>query len=57
MRKKKTLTTVPRVSTSFKVSEGLREEIKVAAARERREMGDLVEDALRAYLAKSRGPK
>jgi hypothetical protein len=48
-------TTTPRaekVSTSFKVSATLRKDLKVAAAKEGRDMSDLVEDALRAYLTK-----
>jgi hypothetical protein len=42
------------VSTSFKVPEGLRTQLKVAAALERRDMSDLVADALVAYFAKTR---
>jgi hypothetical protein len=48
---------VERISTSFKVSAELRDEMKIAAARERRDMSDLVEDAFRAYLAKHHGAK
>ncbi|HXT68581.1 MAG TPA: ribbon-helix-helix protein, CopG family [Vicinamibacterales bacterium] len=44
-----------RVSTSFKVSDDLRTELKIAAARERRDMSDLLEDALRQYLSKTQG--
>ena len=39
-----------KVSTSFKVQRALHTELKVAAAKERREMGELVEEALKAYL-------
>jgi hypothetical protein len=39
-----------KISTSFKIPKSLHINLKVAAAREEREMGDLVEDALRAYL-------
>jgi hypothetical protein len=46
-----------RISTSFKVSAELRDQMKIAAARERRDMSDLVEDAFRAYLAKHHGAK
>jgi hypothetical protein len=48
---------VERVSTSFKVSERLRADMKVAAAKERRDMSDLVEDAFKAYLAKHHAAK
>lgn len=39
-----------RISTSFKVQKNLHTDLKIAAAKEGREMGALVEDALRAYL-------
>jgi predicted HicB family RNase H-like nuclease len=39
-----------KISTSFKVQKNLHTELKVAAAKEGREMGELVEDALKAYL-------
>lgn len=39
-----------KVSTSFKVQRALHIELKVAAAKEGREMGELVEEALKAYL-------
>ena len=42
------------VSTSFKVPESLRMRLKVAAALERRDMSELVTDALGAYLGKAR---
>lgn len=48
---------IDRISTSFKVSEQLRHDMKIAAAKERRDMSDLVEDAFRAYLAKHHGQK
>jgi hypothetical protein len=39
-----------RKSTSFKVLESLHRDLKIAAAKEGREMRELVEDALKAYL-------
>jgi predicted HicB family RNase H-like nuclease len=39
-----------KISTSFKVTKTLHTELKIAAAKEGREMGELVEDALKAYL-------
>ena len=39
-----------KISTSFKLPKALHTEVKVAAAREEREMSDVVEEALRAYL-------
>lgn len=48
---------VDRISTSFKVSAQLRAEMKIAAAKERRDMSDLVEDAFRAYLTKHHAHK
>jgi len=39
-----------KVSTSFKVKKTLHVKLKIAAAKEGREMGELVEDALAAYL-------
>lgn len=44
-----------RKSTSYKVSESLHQELKIAAARDRRDMSDLLEDALRAYLGRAKG--
>ena len=44
-------------STSIKMRESLHRELKVAAAREGREMGELVEQALRAYLKGHRAAK
>jgi hypothetical protein len=44
----------PIVSTSFKVPESLRTRLKVAAALERRDMSELVADALTAYLGRAR---
>jgi predicted DNA-binding protein len=44
-----------RVSTSFKLSAELRTELKVAAAREGREMSELLSEALEVYLAKKHG--
>lgn len=38
------------MSTSFKVERALHTELKIAAAKQGREMGELLEDALRAYL-------
>ena len=49
-RKARPPTTDGRKSTSYKVSERLHRELKIAAARDRREMSALLEDALRAYL-------
>lgn len=46
-----------RVSTSFKLSERLRDDLRIAAAHERRDMSELLEDALRMYLAKHHGAK
>lgn len=43
-----------KISTSFKVQKSLHTELKIAAAREGREMGELVEDALKAYLKNRR---
>lgn len=43
-----------KISTSFKVLKSLHTELKIAAAREGREMGELVEDALKAYLKNRR---
>jgi hypothetical protein len=37
------------ISTSFKIPKALHVELKIAAAKEGREMGELVEDALKAY--------
>jgi predicted transcriptional regulator len=39
-----------KVSTSFKLPRNLRKELKIVAARDDREMSDLVAEALRAYL-------
>jgi predicted HicB family RNase H-like nuclease len=44
-------------STSIKMRESLHRELKVAAAREGRDMGELVEEALRAYLKGHRAAK
>lgn len=46
----KRLSADEKISTSFKILKSLHTELKIAAAREGREMGDLVEEALRAYL-------
>jgi hypothetical protein len=43
-----------KISTSFKIPKALHVDLKVAAAKEGREMGELVEDALRVYLKQSR---
>jgi predicted HicB family RNase H-like nuclease len=48
--------TEEKISTSFKVQKALHVDLKIAAAKEGREMGELVEDALRAYL-KSRNSR
>ena len=39
-----------KISTSFKIQKNLHIDLKVAAAREGREMGELLEDAIKAYL-------
>jgi hypothetical protein len=39
-----------KISTSFKIPRALHIKLKIAAAKESREMGELVEDALTAYL-------
>jgi metal-responsive CopG/Arc/MetJ family transcriptional regulator len=46
-----------KVSTSFKIPKSLRKELKIAAARDDREMSELVADALRAYLRTHGGQK
>lgn len=43
-----------KISTSFKVQKSLHVELKIAAAKEGREMGEIVEDALKAYLKNRR---
>jgi len=43
-----------KISTSFKIQKSLHTELKIAAAKEDREMGDLVEDALKTYLKNHR---
>jgi hypothetical protein len=45
-----------KISTSFKIPKSLHVELKIAAAKEDREMGEIVEDALRAYF-KSRSSR
>lgn len=42
------------VRTSFVLPKELRRALKIAAAREERDMSELVAEALEAYLAKSR---
>jgi hypothetical protein len=39
-----------KVSTSFKVPKSLHTELKIAAAKEGREMSEILEDALKDYL-------
>ena len=46
-----------RVKTSLNLPRELKVELKVAAAREEREMSELITEALEAYLAKKREPK
>lgn len=43
------------VSTSMKIPKSLHIELKIAAAREERDMGEIIADALRAYFEKSKG--
>lgn len=55
--KQATQTSDPIKSTSIKMRESLHKELKVAAARDGRDMGELVEEALRAYLKGHRATK
>lgn len=51
-RKPRAAAPEPMKSTSFKIPETLHKQLRVAAAEEEREMGQLVADALRAYFGK-----
>lgn len=46
----KRTSTEDKISTSFKIQKNLHTDVKIAAAKEGREMGEIVEDALKAYL-------
>lgn len=51
------ITADPVVSSSFKLPQSLHKSLKIAAIHEGRDMSRLLEDAVRAYLAKGTGAK